>query len=151
MAHRIFDLLLLQEHLCCRFEFFVLKQAIDQFGSRIVFGRWSIRIARQQHLRLNVNEYRGHINKVGSDVHVQLSKFFDICQILSRDSGNRDVVDIDILLANQVEQKVERAFVNVTDSHRKREIALCFFLLLGLLLLGLGQLTEDRLSRHRGF
>ncbi len=37
----------------------------------------------------------------------------DVPQVLRRDLRDRDVVDVDVLLANQVEQQVERAVVQL--------------------------------------
>src|SRR2546425_10033110 len=61
-----------------------------------------------------------------ADVHIQSSYFFDVREVLRRDLSDGNVVDIDVLLADEVELQVQRAFVDVTDSHRKREIALRF-------------------------
>src|SRR5581483_7577967 len=41
---------------------------------------------------------------------------------------DRNVININVLLANQVEQQVQRSFVNIGHGNRKREIALLFFL-----------------------
>jgi len=35
----------------------------------------------------------------------------EIVEILARDLGDRDVVNVDLLLLDQIEQKVERTFV----------------------------------------
>ena len=98
-------------------------QPVDQFRARILllFGRRQ-RIARQQHLRLDVNQHRRHVNEFGRDVHIQLAQLFDVGQILRGDLRDRNVVDVDVLLANQIEQQVERAFVNVADRDREREV-----------------------------
>ena len=39
---------------------------------------------------------------------------------------DRDVVNVDVLLADQVEQQIERPFVDVADGDGKREVALFF-------------------------
>jgi hypothetical protein len=53
--HRFFDLLFLQQHLRRGLEALVLEQPVDQFIARIFLRvRRSERIARQQHLRLDV-------------------------------------------------------------------------------------------------
>ena len=106
----------------------MLKQPVDQFVPRIVlFISLRQRIARQQHLRFNVNKYGSHVNKISSHVNVQLANLFDVGQILRRDAGNRDIVNVDVLLADQVQQQVKRTFVNISDRNRKRRIALFLF------------------------
>src|SRR5258708_10464335 len=42
--------------------------------------------------------------------------------MMAGDSRNRDVVDVNVLLANQVEQQVERAFIDAADADGKREV-----------------------------
>src|SRR5205823_3463571 len=51
-----------------------------------------------------------------------LAELLDIREILGRDLGDRDVVDVDVLLADQIQQQVERTFINAGDSNRKREV-----------------------------
>jgi hypothetical protein len=46
---------------------------------------------------------------------------------LCRDAGNRDVVNVDILLANQIKQQIQRTFVDIADRDRKRRVTLFFF------------------------
>ena len=45
----------------------------------------------------------------------------DILQILLGDLRNRDVVDIDVLLADEVEQQIERAIVNLRRPCTEKE------------------------------
>jgi hypothetical protein len=44
--HRFFDMLLLEQHLCCGSVPFVFEQPVDQFHARIVERTGRIRIAR---------------------------------------------------------------------------------------------------------
>src|SRR5271170_3031626 len=108
----------------------MLQQPVHQFGSRIfqLLGL-RCRIARQQHLRLDVNQHGGHVDKIGRHIHVQLANLFHVGEILLGDAGNRNIVDVNILLANQIKQQVQRTFVYVGHRDRKRRIALFFFLL----------------------
>ena len=95
----------------------MLDQPIDQLRARVVLSlRSRGRIARQQHLRLDVNQNRGHVDELGRDVHIQFAQFFHVGQILRRDSPDRNIVDVDVLLANQVEQQVERSFVDIAHA-----------------------------------
>src|ERR1700727_1496500 len=99
----------------------MLEQSVDEFvaGIFLLFGG-RIRIARQQHFRLDVNQHGRHVNEIGGDVHIQLANLFDVCQILRSNLGDGNVVDIDVLLADEVEQQVERTFVNVGDGDGER-------------------------------
>src|SRR5207244_3184469 len=55
-------------------------------------------------------------------VYIQLAQLLDISEILRRDLGDGNVVDVDVLLANQIEQQVEWAFVNAGNGDREREV-----------------------------
>src|SRR5208282_5978842 len=122
--HRVFNLLLLQEHLCRGFELFVLEQPVDEFVAR-VFQRvgGSERIAGQQHLRLDVNQHRSHVDELGGDVYVVFPYALDVGEVLRRDFGDGNVVDVDVLLADQVEQQVKRTFVDFAERDGERKIA----------------------------
>ena len=69
-----------------------------------------------------MNQHCRHVDKFGGDVYIQLAELLDIREILGRDLGDRDVVDVDVLLADQIQQQVERTFINAGDSDRKREV-----------------------------
>src|ERR1700728_1284224 len=129
----------------------MLQQSVDQFIPRIVLLlRGRQRIARQQQLRLDMNQHCGHINKLGRNVHVQLANLLHIRQILRRNLGDRNVVNIDVLLADQVQQQVQRAFVYIGHRDGKREVAL-FLLLRGFLRLTSGRSCNDRRSDYCQF
>jgi hypothetical protein len=59
-----------------------------------------------------MNQHRGHVNEFGGDVYVQFAKLLNISEILSCDLGDWNVVNVDVLLANEVKQQVERAFID---------------------------------------
>src|SRR5713101_4503954 len=121
--YRVFELLFLHQHLRCGFELFVLDETIHQFGAGVVVGfRGRRRITRQQHLRLDVNQNRSHVDKLGGDVHIQFAKLFYVGQILAGNFRNRYIVDIDVLFADEVEQQVERAFIDAAYADREREV-----------------------------
>src|SRR5579862_2961683 len=73
-----------------------------------------------------MNQHGCHVYKFGGDVHIQFTQLFDISQVLRGDARDRNIVDIDILLANQVEQQVKGSFVNIADGHGEGEVALRF-------------------------
>ena len=46
---------------------------------------------------------------VAGDVEVHLLHQLDRFEVLRRDRGNRDVVDVELVLADQMQQEIERA------------------------------------------
>ena len=60
------------------------------------------------------------------NVHVEFADALDIGEILRGDFRDGDVVDIDILLANQIEQQVERAFVDFAEVNGEGKVAVFF-------------------------
>ena len=118
--------LLLLQHLGGVLEALVLQQALDQFAARILGGVFRADgRARQQHLALDVDEQRGGVDELAGHVHVAGLELVHVGQELRRDLGDGDVVDVDVLLADQVEQQVERAVVYLVDDDREgREIGL---------------------------
>src|SRR5215471_3468728 len=124
---RFFDLLLLQKHLRRGFELLMLQQAVDQFGPRIILLLCAChRIARQEHLRFDMYQHGGHVDELGRNVHVEFANLLDIREILRGDLRNRDVVDIDVLLADEIEQQIQRSLVDIRDGNGEGEIALFF-------------------------
>ncbi len=63
---------------------------------------------RQQHARLDVDERCGHNEEFRSNLEVELLHDFEILEILLRDFCNRDVVDINLVLLEQMQQQIER-------------------------------------------
>ncbi len=102
----------------------MLEQAVDKFVAGVVLRvGGSKRIAWQQHLRLDVDQHRSHVDELGGYIHVEVAYTLDIRKVLRRDPGDGNVVDVDVLLADQVEQQVERAFVDFAKRDGEREIA----------------------------
>ena len=106
----------------------MLEQPVHQFAAWIflLLGRRH-RIPRQQHLRLDMNQNGGHVNKFRGYVHVEIANLLDISQILGSNLRNGNVVDVYVLFANQVEQQIQGPFVNVGNGNCKRKVALVFF------------------------
>src|SRR5581483_6200458 len=84
---------------------------------------WRVGITRQQHLRFDVDQQRGHVDELGGYIHIELLHSFYISEILRRELRDRNVVYVDVLLADQIEQKVEWAFVDLSYGHRERKLA----------------------------
>jgi hypothetical protein len=73
--------------------------------------------ARQQHPALDVNQQGSRINKLASHVHVAGFELVHISQKLRRYGGNGNVVNVDVLFADQVQQQVQRAVINLAHNH----------------------------------
>ena len=104
-------LLALVQQLGGRLELLVLEQPAHQRVARIFLlaldaGR-RFR-PRQQHLRLDVNERRGHHEELAGDVEVELLHQLDRVEVLLRDERDRDVVDVHLVLLDEVQQQIER-------------------------------------------
>ncbi len=126
----LFDLLLLEEHLGGCLETLVLEEAFYELAAG-VFGvacEHVGRVAGEQRLRLDVDQQRGHVDELAGGVDVGLLELVGVVKKLRRDAGDGDVVDVDVLLANKVEQKVERAVVDLAYSDREGGLG-GFFLL----------------------
>src|SRR5512134_522977 len=92
-------------------EFLVLDQAPGELGAHDlrVFLRLQLRVgARQQRLRLHVDQGRGHHKELARDVEIERLQRFEVREVLLRDPRDRDVVDVELVLADQVQQEVER-------------------------------------------
>ena len=84
-----------------------------QFLPRIFFRQELIelRIARQQHARLDVDERGRHVDELRAQFDIHLRGLLHVFQILLRDPSDGDVVNVDLLLPDQVQQQVQRAIV----------------------------------------
>jgi hypothetical protein len=110
----LLDLLALVEELRGVFEFFVFDQALDEFFARVsgLFFWRGERIGREKHFRFDVDEGGGHVDEFGGDVDVLDFELMEVVEVLRRDFGDLDVVDVHFLLFDEVEQEVERTFVH---------------------------------------
>src|SRR5436190_781412 len=63
---------------------------------------------RQQHLRLDVNQRCGHDEEVAGDVEVQFLHQVNRVEVLLRDDGDGNVVDVELVLPDQMLQQIER-------------------------------------------
>ena len=103
-----------------QFHLLVLEQAAHQLGSR-VFGFFALghTLGRQEHARLDFNQHGRHQQVLGGELQVLCADLVDITQVLARDRGHGDVEDVEVLLANQVEQQVQWAFKRL-EKHLQR-------------------------------
>ena len=59
-----------------------------------------------------MDQRRRHVDEVGGNVDIELFELVQVIEILLGDLGDGNVVDVHLLLANQIEQKIERPFVH---------------------------------------
>ena len=52
-------------------------------------------------------------------IDVEVANVLDVGQILRGDLRDWNVIDVDVLLANQVQQQVERPVIDAAHAHRK--------------------------------
>jgi hypothetical protein len=56
---------------------------------------------------------RGHHQKLACHVEIQLLHQRDVREVLLRDERNRDVVDVHLVLANEMNEQVERTLERI--------------------------------------
>jgi hypothetical protein len=101
----------LRVELSCRlFECLVFEQTPDEFlaGIRPFLFILCSFIDRQQHPGFDLEQRRRHDEKLTGHAQIQLLHGLDIDQILLRDHGDGNVVDIDLVLLDQVNEQIER-------------------------------------------
>ena len=93
-------------------KFLVLNKLANQLPAGIalvlVFLVSHLLIDRQQLLALDVHERRGHDEKLTGDLQIKLAHEFDVFDEFLGDLGQIDLIDVHFLLANEVEQQIQR-------------------------------------------
>jgi hypothetical protein len=87
-----------------------LQQPLHQGLARVLLGL-ALRLGGihgDEHLGLDVDEGGRHDHEVPRHVQVQLPHQVQVLHVLARDGGDGDVVDVDLVLANEVQQQVQR-------------------------------------------
>jgi hypothetical protein len=100
-------------------ETLVLLQPAHQFRARVGFFLARRSRSWQQHARLDLGQRRGHDEVFAREFQLHAAHHVDVRHVLPRDLGDRDVEDVDVLPADQVEQQVERAFEGL-EEHLQR-------------------------------
>src|SRR6516164_110161 len=73
---------------------------------------------RQQQARLQIGEPRRHHEVIGRQLESQLARLLDEGKILIRERQDRNFGEVDLLLAGEREQEVERAFETLDIDHQ---------------------------------
>jgi hypothetical protein len=84
-------------------------------GARVALDAFSSSGARQQHARLDLGQDRGHHQVLGGQLEAQVLQHVDVVDVLAGDLRDRDVEDVQVLPADQVQQQVERALEGLED------------------------------------
>jgi len=58
-----------------------------------------------------VDQRGRHVDKFRAQVHIHLPRPIQVLQILGSNGGDGDILDVDLLFANQVQQQVEGPFI----------------------------------------
>ena len=67
-------------------------------------------MARQQHRCFDIYKPGGHLQKFAGDFQVVLPHRVNIGQILLEQRRNLNIADIELMLLNQIQKQIERAF-----------------------------------------
>src|SRR4051812_7894362 len=86
----------------------VLEQPAHQLRTRIVLDRLGRRRPGQEQARLDRHQHRGHYEVLGGELQVLRAHDLDVLQILPRERRHRDVENVEVFLADQIEQQVQR-------------------------------------------
>ena len=54
-----------------------------------------------------MNERRRHVNELAAQLHVESDSPLHVLQILRGDGSDGDIVDVDLLLADQIQQQIQ--------------------------------------------
>ena len=94
-------------------EFLVFDELADEFPARIVLlGVFFRRLvdAREQGPAFQIHQVGGHHDELGGEVDVEELEGVDVVEILAGDALDGDGMDVHLVLLDEVEQEVERAF-----------------------------------------
>jgi hypothetical protein len=90
-------------------EMLVLEKAPHKLGPRVLQPIPFQTPSRQNHLRLDTDQQRGHFQEFASPIQTKHLDTRDRPQKLSGDVRNRNVENVDILFTDQMQQQIERA------------------------------------------
>ena len=98
------------------FELFIFDELADKFPARVfvlvvVLGL-VLFFFGEQFAAFDVHEGGGHNDELAGDVDVPFPNLLDVLDEFGGQAGEVHLIDIHLLLADEVKQKVKRAFVN---------------------------------------
>ncbi len=134
------------------FEALVFLQPADELGARIVFRSVALQgRTREQHPRLDLRQCRGHHHVLASKLELQVLHQLDVLHVLLGDLGERNVENVEILPADEIQKQVERTFERLEEYFEclRRDIQIARHLRHGLAV-DHGERHLDLLGRLRG-
>ena len=91
------------------FEAAVFQNARHQFLSRIFFLRLLfLRRFWQHHAGLDLKECRRHDQKLAGNLDIEFLRLVQIRHILLCQTGDRDIIDIDLVFINEMHKEIHR-------------------------------------------
>jgi hypothetical protein len=94
----------------------VFQQSAHQFGAWVLgFLPFSDLFGRQQHARLDLDEHGGHQEIFGSQFQVAAADFVHVAEVLAGDPRHRNVEDVEVLLADEIQQQIQRTFESLQE------------------------------------
>ena len=98
------------------FHLFVGQEAADEFGAGVFFGLFfGVGLPWQEEAGFDFDEDGGHEEVFGGKVELLRTDAGDVVQVLLGDAQHGDVEHVDVLLADKVEQQIERALEAAED------------------------------------
>ena len=94
-------------------EFFILDELADELPARIVFLGVLLRRlvhAWQERPAFQIHQVGGHHDELGSEVDVEQLEGVDVVEILAGDALDGNGMDVHLVLFDEVEEEIERAF-----------------------------------------
>jgi hypothetical protein len=83
-----------------------LDELPDELLPRVLLLAPFVRLLREKHLHLDADQGRRHLEELAGQPEVQRFHEAQVLEVLLRDLGDGDVVDVDLVLPDQVEQEV---------------------------------------------
>ena len=98
----------------------VFEQSAHQLGAR-VFGLFALGLllGREQHARLDLDEHCRHQQILGGQLQVAAADLVHIRQVLLGHPHHGDIEDVEVLLADQVQQQIQRAFKGFEEDFKR--------------------------------
>ena len=103
-----------------QFHLFVGQKAAYQLCTRVgLFAVFRFGSARQQQPRFDFNQHRRHQQVFRRQIKLLRLDLGDVVQVLLGDFNHRDIQHVDILLADEVEQQVQRPLETAQDDFQR--------------------------------
>ena len=90
-------------------ELLVLEELLHEAVTRVDLLLEVDVLGGKQHLRLDHHQRRGEDQELADVVEVEVLDQLDVAEVLLEHARDRDVVDLDLLLPDEVEEQVHRS------------------------------------------